>query len=145
MIDIDGIFPLLSVEEDADCDNDEVSSDNELVDLNNQGNVERCDTIIDSVAVNNDPSPLLKRKKKKSTKSKSAKATDDKTSRSKRKATSSEGAVARDDNSNEYEILPFLIKRLIIESLKLPLRIVFILLKFLGVVEYCLKAIINSL
>ena len=67
------------------------------------------------------------------------------TNRSKRETTSSEAAVSRDDNNNDYEMLPFLIKRLIIEVLKLPLRIVFILMKLLGIVEYCLKAIINSL
>jgi len=145
MIEIDGIFPLLSVE-DADCDDDEVSSNNELVDTNEEEKVDQCDTIIDSVKVaNTDPSTAVKRKKKKSAKSKSAKATDGKTSRSKTETTSSEAAVSRDDNNNDYEVLPFLIKRLIIEVLKLPLRIVFILMKLLGIVEYCLKAIINSL
>jgi len=144
MINIDGIFPLLSVQ-DADCDDDEVSSDNELVETNEEEKVERCDTSIDSVAVSNNPSPSVKRKKK-SAKSKSAKATDGKTSRAKRETSSSEAAVSRDDNNNnDYEMLPFLIKRLIIEVLKLPLRIVFILMKLLGIVEYCLKAIINSL
>ena len=136
MIDIDGIFPLLGVE-DADCD------DEEEIDTNKEEKVEQCD---DSVAVSNNPSTAIKRKRKKSAaKSKSTKATHGETNRSKRETTSSEAAVSRDDNNNDYEMLPFLIKRLIIEVLKLPLRIVFILMKLLGIVEYCLKAIINSL
>ena len=48
-------------------------------------------------------------------------------------------------NRSEEEILPYLFKRIIIEMLKLPLRVVSILLKALIRIESYLRAILDSL
>ena len=146
-----GIFPVH--DDDNECDEEDSSMD-DSVDRSLQGKKmeaiksepkqqsssgvhpqlhdDDIDASPDSTTKTKQPSNSSKasKQKKSATKCKAAKTNDD-------------AVVAK--NRNEGEILPYLFKRIIIEMLKLPLRVVSILLKALIRIESYLRAILDSL
>ena len=144
-----GIFPL---DDDNECDEVDASTD-DTVDISLQG--KKMEAIKSepkqqsSVHVppqlhddDIDASPDSTAKTKQP--SNSSKASKQKKSAIKRKAAKTNDNAVVAKNRIEGEILPYLFKRIIIEMLKLPLRVVSILLKALIRIESYLRAILDS-
>ena len=145
-----GIFPVH--DDDNECDEEDSSMD-DSVDISLQG--KKMEAIKSEPKQQSpsgvhpqlhdddiDASPDSTTKTKQPFNSSKASKQTKSTTKSKAAKTNDNAVVAK--NRSEEEILPYLFKRIIIEMLKLPLRVVSILLKALIRIESYLRAILDS-